>query len=383
MIIPTNAEKRAVWEAFGSGKPTRTPLRWSVNARVWLLDPALNTEGWTFDDYLRDPQVTLGAQARYQAFAARFYSQSSDREETLPEQWGCSADVQNCYDAAFYGGAIVARPGQVPAVEPFLTLDDVDRFLETDFCADLASNPFIRERLAFTEELKRAAKDFRYEGRGIAVSDYTLGFDGAVTAGAAVFGSDFFLLLGMDPEKGERVVEKITRESIRRNRWLRQRAGLPERVQTSGFADDSIQLISGEMYQELVLKWHVFYCDETDESAGKPRARWCHLCGDATRHFKTIRDAVGVGFFDTGFPVDHGWLRRELGPEVGISGGPHIGLLQGGSPEACYREAERILKSGVRDGGKFILQEGNNLPPRCPLENLQAVYQACLDHGRY
>ena len=382
MKIPTNSEKQLVWDAFKRGAPIRTPLRWNVNVRTWLLDPALNREGWTFEDYLHDPQVTLGAQARFQAWAAGFYSQSCDRPDTLPERWSCSADVQNCYDPAFYGGKVHAPAGQVPAVEPFLTLDDGDEFLATDFCSDLEGNPFLRERLAFTEALKAAATDFRYEGRGAVVSDFLLGFDGPVTAGAAIFGSDFFLLLGMDPDKGERVIEKIVRETVVRNRWLRRRAGRPERVAAGGFADDSVQLISAAMYRERVLKWHVFWCDETDESAGKPMARGCHLCGDATRHFKTIRDAVGVGSFDTGFPVEFGWLRRELGPEVLISGGPHVGLLRSGAPEACYRETERILKSGILAGGKFILQEGNNLPPQCPLENLQAVYQACLDLAR-
>ena len=131
MKIPTNEEKQLVWDAFRRGAPIRTPLSWGVNVRTWLLDPALNSEGWTFEDYLHDPQVVLGAQARFQAWAAGFYSQSSDRLDTLPERWSCSADVQNCYDPAFYGGKIHAAAGQVPAVEPFLTLDDVDDFLAT------------------------------------------------------------------------------------------------------------------------------------------------------------------------------------------------------------------------------------------------------------
>ena len=381
--IPSNAMKQVVWDALWQGRPVRTPLRWNANVRTWLLDPAQNREGWTFEGYLHDPQVTLGAQARFQSYAARYFSQSSDRADTLPEQWSGSADVLNCYDAAFYGGRIHALPEQIPAVEPFLSLGDVDTFLATDYCVDLAGNPFLRERLAYTEALRNAARDFRFDDRGAKVQDFILGFDGPVTAGAAIFGADFFLLLGLDPEKGERVIEKITRETVIRNRWLRRRAGQSERVAVGGFADDSVQLISAAMYRERVLKWHVFWCDQTDEAAGKPLARGCHLCGDATRHFKTIRDAVGVGSFDTGFPVDFGWLRRELGPEVMISGGPHVGLLRHGMPEACYREAERILAGGVREGGKFILQEGNNLPPLCPTENLQAVYQACLEHGSF
>jgi len=384
MNIPSNLVKQAVWDAFYSGRPTRTPLRWNINVRVCLLNPQHNPEGWSFEDYLHDPEVTIGAQAHFQALAPRFYGQCSDLRTELPEHWRCRADVQNCYDAAFFGGKIYAPPGQVPAVEPFLTLDDVDDFLATDFCADIANNPFIKERLAFTEELKRVAKDFRFEGRSTKVNDYVIFWsDGPLTAGLAIFGADFFTLLGLDPAKGEQVIAKITRDTLQRNRWLLRRAGLPERAPAGGFADDATQLISSEMYRQIALKWHRYWCDETDEAAGKPLARSCHMCGDATRHFKMIRDEIGVGNFDTGFPVDHGWLRRELGPEVIISGGPHIELLLNGTPDACYREAQRILQSGIRDGGKFILQEGNNLPPRVPLANLSAVYQACLDCGNF
>jgi len=72
-----------------------------------------------------------------------------------------------------------------------------------------------------------------------------------------------------------------------------------------------------------------------------------------------------------------------LGPEVGISGGPYIGLFTGGTPGQLYNETRRILESGVKEGRKFSLREGNNLPPCVPLENLRAVYQACIEYGGY
>ena len=384
--IPTPAEKQTVWDAYYGGRPTRTPLRWSTNNRVWLLNPSQNTFGWTYEDYLRDPKIILEANARYQAYIhEEIYPTTCDYDDTLPEHWECAADVQNSYDPAFYGGKVIAPSGQVPGVDSFLTIDDVDEFLKRDDASENAieNNPFIKERFALTEQLKRAAKGFTYKGRSMKVQDFTLGFDGAITAGAAIFGADFFLLLGMEPEKGQRLIEKLSRDAVARIRYLRRRAGQPERHDYAWYADDSIQLISCEMFQEMVLPWHLFFCDEISSSTAAERKRFCHLCGDATRHFKAIRDAVGVYTFDTGFPVDHGWLRRELGPEVAISGGVHVTLLQEGTADACYREAERILKSGIRDGGKFVLRDANNLPPNVPLENLQAVYQACLEHGRF
>ena len=43
---------------------------------------------------------------------------------------------------------------------------------------------------------------------------------------------------------------------------------------------------------------------------------------------------------------------------------------------------ERFFRT-IMEGGRFILQEANNLPPRCPLSNLAAVYETCLEDGRY
>jgi len=87
--------------------------------------------------------------------------------------------------------------------------------------------------------------------------------------------------------------------------------------------------------------------------------------------------------FDTGFPVDHGGLRRELGPDVEILGGPEAPLLRGGTAEEVYARTRDILRSGVMDGGRFVLREANNLPPCCPEANLDAMYRACLEHGVY
>jgi uroporphyrinogen-III decarboxylase len=96
-----------------------------------------------------------------------------------------------------------------------------------------------------------------------------------------------------------------------------------------------------------------------------------------------MRDELNVQSFDTGFPVDHGWLREELGPDVRIQGGPHVELLRTGTPAQIREETRRILQSGVMEGGKFVLREGNNLAPGTPEENVAAMYAACREFGRY
>jgi uroporphyrinogen-III decarboxylase len=158
----------------------------------------------------------------------------------------------------------------------------------------------------------------------------------------------------------------------------RNLCGVPVPQDGFGFADDSVVLISTDMYRRHVLPHHRRLCDAM-ATAG-PRS--IHLCGDATRHFVTLRDELNVREFDTGFPVDFGRLRRDLGPEVRILGGPRAELLRSASPSEVHQEVRRILTTGVLDGGLFVLREGNNLAPLTPLANTEVLYRAGRDFGR-
>lgn len=143
------------------------------------------------------------------------------------------------------------------------------------------------------------------------------------------------------------------------------------------YADDSIALVSTPMYRQHILPHHRHFYS-TIAGGG---LRGIHLCGNATRHFRTIHEELDVLVFDTGFPVDFGWLRRELGTDVRIFGGPHVELLRNATPERVREESKRILASGVLDGGLFVLREGNNLAPGTPLENIEALYSSARDYG--
>ena len=156
--------------------------------------------------------------------------------------------------------------------------------------------------------------------------------------------------------------------------------GQPAVTKSFGFADDSIMLLSGEMYREFVLPYHKRLAQalSTMEERGN-----VHLCGDATRHFKTLRDELNIYCFDTGFPVNHRKLCEELGEEVTIQGGPRAQLIREGPPEAIDREAKRIIEEVKPVSKKFIFRDGNDIPPYTPLSHIQALYDACKKYGRY
>jgi uroporphyrinogen-III decarboxylase len=206
-----------------------------------------------------------------------------------------------------------------------------------------------------------------------------MGTDGPLTVACNVFGPSFVCeAMAVEPDRLQVLLQFITNATIHRIRSWRKYYGMPERLGNFWFADDSLALISEPMFRQHVLPHHKRLCEAL--SASPTRA--IHLCGDATRHFVTLRDELGVREFDTGFPVEFGRLRQQLGPDVRIQGGPHVEFLVSASPDAVRREVQRICTTGVLDGGRFVLREGNNLAPGTPLENTEAMYHAGREFGR-
>ena len=373
----SNQEKEAVWQAFRQGQPRRVPVELGTNPRIVLLDPRLNERGVTFEQYFADPAAMIQVQLQHSLYRARVLHRYCDSPLGLPERWTVYVDMQNVYEAAFFGAQIHYRAGQVPDTIPPYGGENREAIFDLDIHCPL-SQGFFRQGLERYARMVELTRDMAFMDRPVDVTPFFPGgTDGPLTVAMNVRGPQVMADLALDPGYADRLLAWIVEAAILRVRALRAYWGRAE--EGGGLADDSIQLISTAMYRARVLPHHRRYLDAL--RPGQPRS--IHLCGDATRHFRTIRDELQVTEFDTGFPVDFGWLRRELGPQVLIHGGVEAGLLRHGTPEQVYERAKRILLSGIKEGGRFILREGNNLPPGVPEENLAAMYRACLDHGGY
>ena len=153
----------------------------------------------------------------------------------------------------------------------------------------------------------------------------------------------------------------------------RQEGGLP-------FADDSIQSISSEMYRDTVKLCHQQLIRAL--AAGRPHA--IHLCGDASRHFRMLRDELDIGSFDTGFPIDFDWVRENVGPDIEILGGPDIMTIHEGPIDRIAETTRRILQeTTIWQGGRFIARDANSVAPGTAIENVEAVYDAVREYGTY
>jgi uroporphyrinogen-III decarboxylase len=372
-----NDEVKELWTAFNTWQPTRRiPIILGANTRYYMFNQAANPEGLDFGRYSENPDVMFDAQLQFQRWSR--FNLLQDAELGLPDKWTLAPDFQNYYEAAWFGCRIHYFPDQVPDTMPDFA-DAPERVMEKGL-----PDPFgglLARALAYGEHFQERAQKETFLDRPIqgALPWCGTGTDGPMTVACNLFSAEFVCeTMAGEPERLHPLLDFITEATIRRMTAWRKLAGIPVPQDGFGFADDSIALISTAMYREHLLPYHRRLCDALGTSA--PRS--IHLCGDATRHFRTLRDELNIRSFDTGFPVDFGALRRELGSEVRLQGGPHVHLLMQATPTEVCEEVRRILQSGVLDGGFFVLREANNLAPETPLENTEALYRAGREFGQ-
>lgn len=378
-MIISNADKELVWQRYHARTPERVPVHLATTDRVHILDPRYSSQDLDYPEVFAQADKMLLAQLRWQDTIRHHHHLYCDLPAGLPEAWSVGIQFQNVYEAWFFGCPVRFEPGQVPDTRPILTDDNKRSVFEIDITQPFARDPFKRG-FEFTERMTNLARSMEYRGRPVQVQPYLPGgTDGPLTVAANLRGAAFLTDLYADPEYADELLAFLTEAAIIRARAVDALRATPRT--SVGLADDMLQAVSTRMFVERILPHHRRYYDALDPEHNLPRSM--HLCGDATRHFGTLVRELGVQSFDTGFPVDFGALRRELGPDVEILGGVEVALLLHGTSKQVYARARDILTSGVLEGGRFVLREANNLPPRVPMENLAAMYRAAFDFGTY
>lgn len=375
-----NAEVRAVWEAYRAGRPSRVPMILGINPRYTAFDHPANPRGISFAQYFADPEAMLTRQLEHQAWVRQHVPQ--DAEMGVPQGWEVQVDFLNSYEAGWFGCPLRCFEGEVPDTQPILQEERRKWTLFDRGIPDPFTGGLMGRNWEFYEYFRRRQEEgFTWLGKPIArVWPAGLGTDGPVTVACNVRGAaEFFTDLAADPEYARQLLQFITDTTIVRIKAYRQRLGLPLKTQGCGFADDAIQSLSPDMYRQQVLPFHRLLI----AALAEPGPHAIHLCGDASRFFPLLRDELGIRSFDTGFPIDFSQVRAQVGPQVEIRGGPSVMLLRTASPAQVRREVARILGSGIARGGRFILREGNNLPPGVGPEQLWAMYEAAKEYGRY
>jgi len=373
-----NEEVRRVWEAYRKGKPYRVPVIYSLNERMIMLVPELNPRGITPQQYMENPEIHWELQMAFHKWV-RFRIRQ-DAEMGLPEEWGCGVSLFNVYEAAWFGCKLFYPPGDIPDTIPMFDKRK-ELLYETPLPDPLRGN-IMGHALELAEFMERKRQG-GFMDRPVAKPWMpTLSTDGPLTVAINLRGATEVCEDLLEDEKYfHDLLDWVTRGIISRCRAWMAYAGQsnPGPDDVFGFADDAIALISNAQYREHVLPYHRRLIEEFH-----PRGRnSIHLCGSAQHQFTTLVNELNVHKFEVGFPTDMARQRRLLGKDVEFVGNIHPELLRKG-PVADLENAVRdVCASGVMEGGKFILADGNNCSPGTPEAHFSAMYDAGIKYGRY
>ncbi len=378
-----NVEVRRLQAQQREGNCERVMMSLAMNPRIILSDPALNPAQIPFKTYLEDSQTMLEIQCRFQEYCAEYLI--SDRImgfENL-EEIPVYPDFQNVLEGACFGAEIVYHGCNEPVNIP---------------CADEDTKyDLIKNTKPFTDPLggivakllahdayfrKKRQEGYTYKGKPLAQPG-TAGLitDGPFTIACNLIGATAACIgLMEEPEFMTELLDYITEAILVRIKALRRYYGLPDQSDTYFFADDSIALLSIDTYTEFILPLHKKLQRELSNGRGQASV---HLCGDASRFFPLLAKELKITSFDTGFPIDHGKIVRQLGPDITVYGGPHIETLRSGTPEQITTQTRSILEAVKPHTRRFIIKEANNLAPGTPPANLIAMHEAVKKYGRY
>jgi len=368
-----NEEARAVWEAYEFGDPMRPPVFLGTTALFFIFNRNLNPGGEvTFESYCSDARTMYDFQIRSQVWRAEHIAHYCDDRVGFPEKFQLRVDLQNFDDSAYFGAPIEFIEGQVPDTRPILAGEKKYALFDAGLPDPLTGGWYAKAHRIFEQWLEFREQEPEYQGSPIELEPFGhFTSSGLFTLAISLRGFEFLSDIYSDPDYVRQLLEFLLQGLVARVEAHHRFFSLEFPNPYLFFVDDSIEMISTSMLEELLLPYYKRYKQAVTNSE---HIRM-HLCGDATRHFKLLRDELGVNDFDTGFPVNFGWLRKELGPEVNIYGGPTVMDLKNSSPEEVRKETNRILNSGITEGGRFILREGNNLAPHTPFANLAAMYE--------
>ena len=371
MVQKTNA-------LFDKGQADRMPMTVGINSRYLLLDPKFNKKKITYKEFTYDSRLMFEVLAEFNAFCNLYVPYFHEMGPGSPLSFG--PDFQNFAEAAWFGAPLEFPENDVPAVHAFLNEDNKNMLFDKGFPEPFSGIYEVGFR-HYENFLKYAE---HYETEGCPVKEIWptgLTTDGPFTLACEMCGTtEMCVRLYEDEAYAKQLLGYITDAVIQRIMAFRKVWGVPQKLESMFMADDSIALLSEEMYEEIVLPFHKKLVKELVTENG---TLFIHLCGDATRHFPTIQRELRCNRFDTGFPVKHGELCKTLGLDTVIMGGPSVAFLQNHGEEEIEAEVKRIIEDVKPYTRRFMMREGNNIPPFMELDKVLAMYRAVLKYGKY
>jgi hypothetical protein len=365
------AQVTALWHAYGRGENTRVPISMACDEQVWM-----KVVGCSFGQFYRQPETHFWAQVRGRKWFIEHVI--TDMSPLPPEKWAVGVQLW-MEENEFFGCEVVYQEDNYAWGMP-LELSKTDLL---SYLADLDPIERVRSSSAYRmyQELNSLATGIKFEDREVQVVAPGQGTHGIFTKAAEVRGLEQLCLdMVEDPDFAHTYLKLFTEKEIARIKaWRKQTQ--PDALElplAGGWScpDDSLQLLSPDLYERFVLPCHEQLF--TSMTTGR---RGMHLCGYSSQHFETLYRKLAVKTIDgPGTFVDHGYYLKEFAPDFAFNAQPDHGIVTFGTPREIETMVQGMLTPGARIAGRFNIV--GFVERDTPLENVAHFYHAGVQAGQ-
>ncbi|MBL8133441.1 MAG: hypothetical protein JNL42_16390 [Anaerolineae bacterium] len=368
------ARRERVTRAKRFETPDRVPVIPAI-AHRFLVPKA----GVSFADYYRDPETMLRAQIMGQKWLME--NVRTDAYSITGAWVGAWTDFQNTFEAGSLGCEVVFQDDDIPWVGPgwVKTDDDLKQLEAMDFVRGGINGRQIAYRRAMIEVAEKYPVRFLggpvfYPGANPALTHTS---DGPFGVAGDVMGQvELFLGVYERPDFVRELLRIVTDKLIAWLDFCWQEEHLPT-PKDFAWTDDLAVSLSAETYRDLVLPFEQRLRFNFDGYLS------LHMCGKSDHLLEIFRDDLKInelqGF---GYQVSLDRIASVLAGRVVLIGNINPMLIHDGTPEQVRQAARQVIEKLAPSRG-LILQDGNNIPPGSPLENINAMMEAAETYGRY
>ena len=373
-IEEIEARRTRVAKARRFETPDRVPVIPAIAHRY-----SVPMVGVSFRDYYADPETML----RTQIYAQKWLLENVRTDaHSITGAWvGAWTDFQNTFEAGSLGCVIHFPDDDIPWVgDGWVKTDEDLRRLEA---FDFVHNGINARQIAYRKAMIEVADKYpvRFQGGPV----FYPGADAALTntsdgpfgvAGDVMGAVEVFTAVYERPDFLHEVLRIVTDKMIE---WLDFCAEEMQLGRPRSFAwtDDLAVSLSADVFREFALPYNQRLTASFDDRLS------LHMCGKSDHLLEIFRDDLKIdelqGF---GYQVDLDHIAEVMGGRVVLIGNVDPMLVARGTPDEVREATRRVIETlGPYRG--LIVQDGNNIPPGAPLENINAMMEAAELYGRY
>lgn len=373
-IEEIEARRKRVEKAKRFEIPDRVPVIPAIAHR--FLVPKVDVR---FRDYYNDPETMLRTQILGQKWLME--NVRTDAHSITGAWVGAWTDFQNTFEAGSLGCEIIFPDDDIPWVGNgwVKTDEDLKRLEQIDFIHNGINVRQVEYRKAMMEVAEKYAVRFQggpifYPGENPSLTHTS---DGPFGVAGDVMGQmELFLAVYDRPDFVRELLHIVTKKLIDYLDFCWKEEGLPL-PRDFAWTDDLAMSLSADTYRSVVLPFEQQLRFHFDGYVS------LHMCGDTNHLLEIFADDLKINEFQGfGYQIELDRVASVMGGRVVLVGNVNPMLIHFGNPQQVRDATRTVIEKLARKKG-LIIQDGSNIPPGSPLENINAMMEAAEMYGRY